>query len=97
MKAFLVNGMVLNAMAIRFYNDDEEDMNDLVKQAAQTSTYTIDPTVSIALQRPDPDTKIGKFSFSQALDYSEGKKLDELDKTMTLEYQNQFNKVDKQN
>jgi hypothetical protein len=53
--------------------------------------------LSIALQRPDPVTHIGKFSFSEALDFSEGKNLDELDHAMTEEYKNQMNKVDAHN
>jgi hypothetical protein len=65
-------------------------MNEMVGEAASTSTYTINPSISIALQRPDPESHIGKFSFSQALDFSNGEKLDDLDHIMTTEYQNQF-------
>jgi hypothetical protein len=97
MKVIMVNGLLLSAQAIRFFDDYDEDMNDLVKNAAATSLYSMDPRMSIALQRPDPETKIGKFSFSQALDFSEGKNLDELDKVMTNEYQNQLNKVESHN
>lgn len=97
MKAIFVTGLLLNAQAIKFYDTYDDDMNEMVEQAASTSTYTINPNLSIALQRPDPESHIGKFSFSQALDFSNDKKLDELDGIMTKEYQNQFKKVDTHN
>lgn len=64
MKAFLLTSLLANAQAIKFFDIYDDDMNDMVDQAASTSTYTMNPKLSIALQRPDPQSHIGKFSFS---------------------------------
>jgi hypothetical protein len=64
MKSIILASLLYSSSAIKFYDSYDDDMNDMVEQVAATSTYTMNPTVSIALQRPDPQSHIGKFSFS---------------------------------
>ena len=64
--------LVQSTAAIRFYDDDDDGMNDLVQKTSDS--FKINPT--FVIEKPDPNSRIGKFSFSQAMDFAEDKNLD---------------------
>ena len=59
--------LLAKSSAVKFV-DSDDDFNNMVEKTAKT--VMINPI--IVVQQQNPESSIGKFSFSQALDYAEG-------------------------
>lgn len=83
LSALLSTTAIKHKTSQKFYDFDEEENNDMVAKAAKS--MNMGTKMNIPLERED--LKIGRFSFSDALDFSEGANLEKLDGIMMKEYE----------
>ena len=83
LSALLSTSAIKHKSSQRFFDYDEEENNDLVAKTAGSMNMVQE--VNIPIDREE--LKIGRFSFSDAMDFSQGENLGKLDDIMMKEYE----------